>query len=282
MICDDNAFFSACLESNRTHWGCIYLESLSYTRKGADGSYGRILQHEVNTDFSLFDAVFLSSYILICGISISWTCAQSKEQQLFNNRLVRIVYHTATINGYIFDPEIYSGGEIPLTQRSKKNDSIHQTDSATLTPLPVNFNWKKLRDKIRCYYKTNVQNSKKRLATMLKNPSKARNKNALMRAIDLIQDEPYLKISSAENQPKSTYHKAAPVVEGTRPLPDGKPGVGADHSAVLKPENLAAPTRKRKSGNLGTETKNEDPIEIALNTNTVDHSVVDSRVTEKF
>ena len=184
-----------------------------------------------------------------CFMSISWTCAQSKEQQLFNNRLVRIIYHTASINGYTFDPEIYSGGEIPLTQRGKKNDSIHEIDSANITPLPINFNWKKLRDRIRCYYKTNVQNSKKRLATMLKNPSKTRNKDALIRVIGLTQDEPHLKMAtSLDYQSKSVNHRSVSVTGGDRPLRDGKLIVGADVPAVLKRDNVAVPTKLHHDG----------------------------------
>jgi hypothetical protein len=95
------------------------------------------------------------------------------------------------VNGYSFDPEAFSGGDTPLTQRSKKNDENEDKD---LTPLPKDFHWKKLRDRIRCYYKTHVQNSKKRLSTMLKNPHKARNSDALMRAVDLIKDQPHLNI----------------------------------------------------------------------------------------
>ncbi|KAL7519596.1 hypothetical protein ACHAWX_006293 [Stephanocyclus meneghinianus] len=124
--------------------------------------------------------------------NMSWSCAQSKQQQEFNNRLVRIIYHTAATNGYVFDPDVYSGGNIPLTQRGKKKKEIDcpiQDENESFTPLPDGFHWKKLRDRIRCYYKTHVQNSKKRLATMLKNPTKPRNRVVLLRAVERIENE---------------------------------------------------------------------------------------------
>lgn len=135
---------------------------------------------------------FLSNIYGYRFACISWSCAQSKQQQEFNNRLVRIIYHTAATNGYIFDPDVYSGGNIPLTQRGKKKKEIDcpiQDENENFTPLPDGFHWKKLRDRIRCYYKTHVQNSKKRLATMLKNPTKPRNSVVLLRAVERIENE---------------------------------------------------------------------------------------------
>mmetsp|Transcript_2986 Transcript_2986/g.7084 ORF Transcript_2986/g.7084 Transcript_2986/m.7084 type:complete len:690 (+) Transcript_2986:759-2828(+) len=96
---------------------------------------------------------------------------QSKKQQQFNNRLVSIVHHTATTHGWTFDPDAYGGSE--------KN--IHSPES--LPGSCGDFNYKKLRDRIRCYYKTHVQNSKKRLITLLKNPKKAKNREMLLRLV---------------------------------------------------------------------------------------------------
>lgn len=149
-------------------------------------------------------SVFLVTKLCLF-ISSSWTCAQSKQQQLFNNHLVRLIYHTATVNGYTFDPESFSGGSVPLTQRSKRDGKNEDED---LTPLPKDFHWKKLRDRIRCYYKTHVQNSKKRLSTMIKNPHKARNRDALLHAVDLIKDQPHLNIPAKDDdrQVVEVYH----------------------------------------------------------------------------
>lgn len=47
-----------------------------------------------------------------------------------------------------------------------------------------NFNHKKLRDRIRCYYKTHVQNSKKRLVTLLKDPARPKNRDVLLRIVE--------------------------------------------------------------------------------------------------
>jgi hypothetical protein len=129
-----------------------------------------------------------------------------------------LIYHTAAINGYTFDPEVYSGGGTPLTQRGENNDNPRH-DADTLTPLPDNFHWKKLRDRIRCYYKAHVQNSKKRLATMLNNPIKTRNRIALARAFDIIQNELDLDIDWTDNQ---TVLKSENVVV---------------HNAINEPEN---------------------------------------------
>ena len=66
---------------------------------------------------------------------------QSKEQQAFNNRLVKNIRTIATEAGLIFDPKYFGTG---------KDEKI-------------------LRDRVRCYFKTKIQNAKKRLKTVLKN-----------------------------------------------------------------------------------------------------------------
>lgn len=81
---------------------------------------------------------------------------QSLEQQEFNNEMVNKVQRVADEWGWSFDPERY------------KPDG------------------KMLRDRIRCYYKTHVQNAKKRLTTMLRNPTKRSNAIHLMEEYDLI------------------------------------------------------------------------------------------------
>lgn len=120
----------------------------------------------------------------------SENCPQSKQQQQFNNRLVSKVYHTAIQQGYTFDPMAFMGGATPLTER--KNKGKAKDPEHDFEPLPPGFNYKKLRDRIRCYYKTHVQNSKKRLTTMLKNPTKPKNREILLRVVAEVKREGYV------------------------------------------------------------------------------------------
>ncbi|KAL7438825.1 hypothetical protein ACHAXM_006458 [Skeletonema potamos] len=86
---------------------------------------------------------------------------QSKDQQDFNNALVDQVKNEATKYGWEFDRK--------------------------------SFDDKKIRDRIRCFFKTHIQNAKKRLKTMLRNPSKKANIKALADHFHLIEEKNKIK-----------------------------------------------------------------------------------------
>ena len=80
---------------------------------------------------------------------------QSKEQQQFNNRLVQDIRFAASQNGWDFDPRV--------------------------------FDDKKIRDRIRCFFKTHIQNAKKRLKTVLKNQHKKTNAELIAYAREAVK-----------------------------------------------------------------------------------------------
>lgn len=85
---------------------------------------------------------------------LSITKCQSAQQQSFNNELVDLVRAESNRQGWLYAPC---------------------------------FTDKNLRDRIRCYYKTHIQNAKKRLRTMVKNPTKRANARHLCNHLDLIE-----------------------------------------------------------------------------------------------
>ena len=82
---------------------------------------------------------------------------QSRDQQEFNNELVHLIKEESQKYGWEFDDKV--------------------------------FDDKKIRDRIRCFYKTHIQNAKKRLKTMLKDPEKRANVKALAAHFHLIEEK---------------------------------------------------------------------------------------------
>ena len=85
---------------------------------------------------------------------LSTTKCQSAQQQSFNNDMVLVIKEVAAKNQWKF------------------------ADC---------FVDKALRDRIRCYYKTHIQNAKKRLRTMVRNPSKRANARHLLQHMEIIE-----------------------------------------------------------------------------------------------
>lgn len=92
---------------------------------------------------------------------------QSKHQQAFNNALVSKVRQVASAEGLEFCPK-------------------HFTD-------------KKLRDRIRCFFKTHLQNAKKRLQTMLKHLETPDVRRTLMEMTEKVRDMPLVRSVSEED-----------------------------------------------------------------------------------
>ena len=99
---------------------------------------------------------------------LSTTKCQSAQQQSFNNDMVLVIKEVAENNKWKF------------------------ADC---------FVDKALRDRIRCYYKTHIQNAKKRLRTMVRNPSKRANAKHLLQHMAIIeQHKDYEEDEQKKNQ----------------------------------------------------------------------------------
>lgn len=107
--------------------------------------------------------------------------SRMKQQIAFNNSLVTIIRQAVTDLGWSLDPTVFV------------SDTI-------------------LRDRIRCYYKTQIQNARKRLKTMLKNPTKTSNARHLVQHLDLLYST-YKQSSTTTTETTTTAPAVAPQEE---------------------------------------------------------------------
>eukprot|EP00979_Chaetoceros_neogracilis_P000444 scaffold107_cov269-Chaetoceros_neogracile.AAC.36 len=82
-----------------------------------------------------------------------------------------------------------------ILQQEFNNKLVHKVqEMATFYGWEFAFTFKALRDRVRCYFKTHIQNAKKRLKTMTKNPTKKANAKALASHLDLLEMHEETKI----------------------------------------------------------------------------------------
>lgn len=84
---------------------------------------------------------------------------------------------------------------------------MRSTAAASGLEFDATFSDKKLRDRIRCFFKTCRQNSKKRLATVLKNASKPENEDYLVKLVECVRtgkslDAVHSRSAAAASLPK--------------------------------------------------------------------------------
>lgn len=137
--------------------------------------------------------------------NLSMAKCQSTKQQLFNNNLVDLVRDEASKHGWTFP-----------------------TDRRTL------------RDRIRCYFKTHLQNAKKRLRTLLRNPTKRANAKNLVKLMEILPDAPeILGDASTDNVvPQETSNGVVAVQEVASTAPTKKVAPEAPPPQLVAAEAL--------------------------------------------
>lgn len=110
---------------------------------------------------------------------LSMAKCQSKEQQAFNNDMVTMIRAEALKYDWTFSR---------------------------------NFSEKALRDRVRCYFKTHIQNAKKRLRTMLMNPTKKANTKALIEHLELLKNH----ANEEEEEVENSYPQEQVMVESSQ------------------------------------------------------------------
>lgn len=178
---------------------------------------------------------------------------QSRDQQEFNNGLVIKVKAEAVKYGWEFDPKT--------------------------------FDDKKIRDRIRCFYKTHIQNAKKRLKTMLRNPEKRANIKALANHSHLLEDNDLLAEenndllednSTSQSHPKPKRERRSTrshrlAVETLASVASANINTNVmssveevDEDVIRGAEDLISPSRvvQLESNPFGLELANEQPSAV--------------------
>ena len=154
---------------------------------------------------------------------LSTNKCQSRDQQEFNNALVIMIRKEAQKYGWEFDEKV--------------------------------FDDKKIRDRIRCFYKTHIQNAKKRLKTMLKNPEKRANIKALAAHFHLIEEKGQEREDmncneSSDDDDRDSLGMGLSQSYSTES--ERLPSTGYQHKGI----SFASPKKKRKKkGNDSTATE---------------------------
>jgi len=192
-------------------------------------SHGTVLADRFHwTAYPPLDSILRKNMKRYCELSTD-KC-QSRDQQEFINRLVHLIRKEATKYGWEFDKRVFED--------------------------------KKIRDRIRNFYKTNIQNAKKRLETMLKNPEKKANIKALAEHYKLIEQKGQDEEGEYPDEIK-ILNNIGPAAEKKRLEEEERKRISAEKKRLVKEVRMKASTtaastavvKQQKKNNLAVERK---------------------------